>query len=358
MIVRDEEQHLGACLASLQGVVDEVVVVDTGSVDGSIDIARSFGARVHHERWADDFSRARNAALDQAEGRWILYIDADERLRPIAGDEVVGLLESAEEVAFRLWLRPFVGSTPCREYRLWRNDPRIRFVGIIHEKVVPAIQAVSEAEGRSIGRCDLALDHVGYEHDQTAKHLRNLPLLRAQLLVEPANIFNWRHLAQVLAALGETAEAEGAWHRALALVRSAGDPPPGGPLVYADVVRLGRDQQALIGEALERYPGDPLLLWIRANIDLEDGDHASALRWLDRLAALEPATVEDTLAYDERLFGVFVHQARALCLFRMERFGEAAVAYGAAERCEPGNPEHRAKRLMAEHLAGGVERAG
>ena len=78
-------------------------------------------------------------------------------------------------------LRPWVGATPYREYRLWRNDPRIRFEGAIHEKVVPAIHAVAEADNRPIGLCDLLLNHIGYEGDQTRKHRRNLPLLRRQV---------------------------------------------------------------------------------------------------------------------------------------------------------------------------------
>src|SRR5439155_10920874 len=153
-------------------------------------------------------------------GRWVLYIDADERLRPVTREAVLDLLEPAQEVAFRVLLRPFVGATPSREFRLWRNDARIRFDGIIHEKVVPAIRAVAEADGRSIGTCDLALDHLGYEDDQTSKHVRNLPLLRAQLAAEPRNVFNWRHLAAVLHALGDTDEAERALERAVDLVRA------------------------------------------------------------------------------------------------------------------------------------------
>jgi tetratricopeptide (TPR) repeat protein len=360
MIVRDEAEHLGDCLASLEGVADEVVVVDTGSSDGSAALAHSFGALVHHEEWTDDFSRARNAALDRASGRWILYIDADERLQPIAREYVSALLEAAEEVAFRLWLRPFAGATPCREYRVWRNDPRIRFEGIIHEKVVPAIKSVADSDGSPIGVCDLTLDHVGYDGDQTAKHFRNLPLLRAQLRAEPGNVFNWRHLASVLLALGKRDEGERALRRALALVQAAPGPDAGGAFVYADLVRLRYDQSdamGLLDEGLSRYPCDPLLLWIKAMSELGRGDPDSALGWIDRLASVDPGRLDDTLAYDERLFGGLAHEARGLCLFRLGRFVDAAEAYRNAENCEPLVDEHRIKRLMAEHLSLGSSTA-
>src|SRR5947209_2429562 len=102
MIVRDEERHLAACLESITPVVDEVVVVDTGSIDRTAEIAARHGAQVHRAAWTGDFSAARNAALDRASGRWILYIDADERLRQIGRAQVERLLHDAGEVAFRL----------------------------------------------------------------------------------------------------------------------------------------------------------------------------------------------------------------------------------------------------------------
>src|SRR5947209_16564707 len=185
MIVRDEERHLAPCLESIAPVVDEIVVVDTGSVDRTAEIAVGHGASVHHAPWTGDFSAARNAALDRARGRWILYIDADERLRPIGRDRVEQLLGDADEAAFRLLLHPAPGWTGYREYRLWRNDPRIRFRGVIHEKVRPAILRVAELEGRPVGDADLRLDHVGYVGDQARKHRRNLPLLRRELAMRP-----------------------------------------------------------------------------------------------------------------------------------------------------------------------------
>jgi glycosyltransferase involved in cell wall biosynthesis len=357
MIVRDEAEHLVPCLASLRDVVDDVVVVDTGSVDDSIAIARSFGARVYQERWANDFSLARNSALDRVCGQWVLYIDADERLRRVSRDEIEALLDVAEEVAFRLRLYPFVGSTPYREYRLWRNDPRIRFEGIIHERVVSAIRAVALAEDRPIGVCDLALDHVGYETDQTKKHHRNLPLLRAQLAAEPGNVSSWRRLSSALAALGKAEEAEVALETSIQLVRAATHPVSGGSLAYADLIRLRNkhgDTRALFDEALGRYPRDPLLLWMRAASALDTGDPVGALGWLDRLAAVDPKELDDTIAYDDRLFGALLHEARGQCLFRLLLFDAAAEAYRAAEEREPDNEEHRLKRLLAEHKSTGI----
>ncbi len=92
MIVRNEETVLEGCLASIQSLVDEVVIVDTGSTDRSKSIAQAFGARVFDFEWCDDFAAARNEALRWASGEWILYIDADERMGPVDRRQVDVLL--------------------------------------------------------------------------------------------------------------------------------------------------------------------------------------------------------------------------------------------------------------------------
>src|SRR5918993_840264 len=92
MIVRDEARNIVDCLTSLAGVVDEIMVVDTGSSDGTPELARAHGADVVHERWRDDFAAARNIALARCSGDWVLYIDADERVRQGLGKELDRLL--------------------------------------------------------------------------------------------------------------------------------------------------------------------------------------------------------------------------------------------------------------------------
>ena len=80
MIVRDEEKNLPRCLESVESVADELIIVDTGSKDNTISIAKDFGAKIFHFEWCDDFSAARNQYLKYATGNWILQIDADEEL--------------------------------------------------------------------------------------------------------------------------------------------------------------------------------------------------------------------------------------------------------------------------------------
>jgi len=353
MIVRNEARHLPDCLASLRGVVDEIVLVDTGSTDATIEIARACGARVFEHEWRDDFAPARNLGLDRARGRWILYIDADERLRPIARADVEARLADATEVSLRVRLRAFAGSTPHWEHRLWRADPRIRFAGTIHEKVAPAIAALARSDDRRIGEGPLELDHAETQDDQTRKHARYAPMLRAALAADPGDIYNWRHLAHVLDGLGDPRGAEQALLCAAAL--SCRTRPVTGSLAFAELVHrrvaCGDDAAALIEEGLRHYPDNAALIWQQARADIQAGRHAAALQWLDRLDMDVDMPVEDTIAYPAELFAADVPDARGLCLFRLGRYREAADAYRRAEAFEPASQARRARRVLAEHRA-------
>jgi glycosyltransferase involved in cell wall biosynthesis len=356
LIVKNEAAHLAACLASVRPVVDDIVVVDTGSTDETTAVATTNGARVFHFPWRDDFAAARNAGLDQCRTDWILYIDADERLAPVSRGQVEVLLRDAREVAFRLLLRPVIGSTPYREYRLWRNDPRIRFRSAIHEKVVPSIHAVAAMDRRPIGRCDLLLEHVGYEGDQTRKHLRNLPMLRRQVQSEPENLFVWHHLARVLAGLGEARESEEVLEHAIDISRAKSAVDYCGVLLYSELVgmRMARGENAadLIAEGRRLYPDNYVLIWQEARAMIAAGRPEQALAGFDRLLAADVASLPDRgPAYEERLFDEAAHEGRGLCLFRLGRYAEAAAAYEQAEQCAPGNREYTVKRQLAQALS-------
>ncbi|MEO8669240.1 MAG: glycosyltransferase family 2 protein, partial [Bauldia sp.] len=188
LIVRNEERFLEGCLASLAGHVDDIVVVDTGSTDRTIAIAAAFGARILHSAWQNDFATPRNLGLDAATSGWILYIDADERLSVPEGHRLDEGLSDPGLVAARVGFFPRVRSTPYRELRLFRNDPRIRFEGAIHETIVPAIDALIDLGGR-VSQSPAEIRHLGYEGDLSHKYRRNLPMLRAAAIAEPQRLY-------------------------------------------------------------------------------------------------------------------------------------------------------------------------
>jgi len=358
MIVRDEATHLDACLATLAGLVDEIVVVDTGSIDDSVAIARRHGAVVEHLPWTGDFSAPRNRALDLARGEWILYVDADERVAPTDVDALRRLLRAADDhAAFRVRFVPRIGWTPYREYRLWRHQPDIRFRGVIHESMVPAIVAVAERERQVISDLDtLTIQHLGYEGDQRHKHARNEPMLRAAIEQDPERLFLYDHLARILEDLGRDAEARAVWRTGIEVARRAATTLPDEILLWVDLLvhALTRDDPdddivVLLGEARARYPGNPSVEFATAAHDLTTGDPAAAERRFLALTELDLDTIVDTgAAYDGRIFGAWAWNGIGLARFALGDDAGALEAFRNAEAADPENEAYRTRRRLAE----------
>lgn len=195
MIVKDEERFLADALRSVADAVDEICVVDTGSRDGTLEIARSFGARVATLAWSDDFSAARNAALDLATRRWIFVLDADERLVPESRLALRAVGSSPARlrgcwIACRNLTDDFKGSGAMTNaiVRLFPNDPRIRYRNPIHEYIT---LDGSEA-GLPSDRAPIEIVHHGYLAavvKERSKADRNLRLAEAAVAATPDDAF-------------------------------------------------------------------------------------------------------------------------------------------------------------------------
>jgi tetratricopeptide (TPR) repeat protein len=308
LIVRDEARFLPGCLETLAGRVDEIVIVDTGSRDESVEVAIAAGAKVLHHEWASNFAEARNIGLEAANSDWILYIDADERLSLPDGGKVSDYLTLATMAAF-VRFRPKVGFTRYRDPRIFRNDPRIRFQGQIHETVVGCLRAIEKEEGLPIVRSRIGIDHFGYEGDQAHKHARNLPLLRKSVKTHPQRIYYWHHLAETFAALGQTPEALETALEGLRVAESIDQ-----PLQQADVslirqlvARLylenGSDPLHIIDDGLRRVPDDYGLMFLKAKAQLRSSCPEQALEIAKSLRGVDPDSLYDgILAFDCRIF--------------------------------------------------------
>jgi glycosyltransferase involved in cell wall biosynthesis len=148
LIVKNEEQRLPKCLESLKSIADEIIVVDTGSSDRTVAIAKKYQARVFHFEWCDDFSQARNYAIAQAKGKWILVIDADEILEQSAIAILQEVMQRDDCLAVNL-LRSEIDTTQSPYslvLRLFRNHPAITFTGIYHESIDQSVVALQAQE--------------------------------------------------------------------------------------------------------------------------------------------------------------------------------------------------------------------
>jgi glycosyltransferase involved in cell wall biosynthesis len=190
LIVKNEERFLGQCLASVEGLADQIVVVDTGSTDRTVEIAKHHKAEVHSFTWCDDFSAARNAALEYVTGDWVLMLDADEELPPEQHEALRKLLRAAPVMAWRLPLQDVGREAEGVSYvpRLFRNAPALFFVGRVHEQVFTSIEVRRQEWGLETRLGDAMLRHYGYTKELTHerdKVGRNLRLLEKAVLETP-----------------------------------------------------------------------------------------------------------------------------------------------------------------------------
>ncbi len=211
MIVKDEEKNLGHALASVKGLVDEIVVVDTGSSDGTVPLAESFGARIGHFPWTGDFAAARNESLRLCTGDWVLVMDADEAVDTLDHPRIREALTADAFPAYHLvsrnysespdWLLldqvalpntssyaegaqfPYYADAPT--LRLFRRFPDLRYEGRIHEMVFPYFLH----RGLAIGTLEAVVHHYGkVDYDREREKLvRYLALAEQDVARNPLN---------------------------------------------------------------------------------------------------------------------------------------------------------------------------
>ena len=211
MIVRNEEKLLPDCLKSIRDWVDEIIVVDTGSTDATIDIARQYGARIFQQPWSNDFSKHRNYSMEQATGDWLFIIDADERFFI---EDVPGIIDQMGEKrfpAFSIGVRNVYGKdekrvTFCNSVRFFRRDLKLRYDGIVHNVLqIPKDVPVLQTRAR--------LKHLGYDlppEQMKAKFERTLSLLKQQLSDNPDDVFALFNYAELLRGVEPTISANNA----------------------------------------------------------------------------------------------------------------------------------------------------
>ena len=208
LITKDEEHNIGDCLDSIREIVDEMILVDTGSHDNTIAIAAGRGAKVFELPWRDNFAAAKNETLRHATGDWILAMDADERLSSVSRNKIRQLLIDPTYQAYMLQLRcPYKqgnsiqGISTGLAIRLFKNNIGLRYHGRIHERI-----CTSTRRGKIlVANTNIIIDHLGYQDNLEAKYLRNLSLAGRQKTKHDA--FSRYDMARMLTGLGQYAEA-------------------------------------------------------------------------------------------------------------------------------------------------------
>jgi tetratricopeptide (TPR) repeat protein len=342
LIAKNEERRLPRCLGSVADLVQESIVVDTGSTDRTKEIAASHGARVFDFPWRDDFAAARNESIARATGEWIFWLDCDHWLDQPNRERLAKLFASLqdENVAYLMkWRSPSdeAGSqaTLLDATQLFRNDPRIRWQYRIHEQIRPSIQRA----GGVTRWTDVEIFHSGYQnHAEKHKKLeRNLRLLLLENTERPEDALTLFHLGWTHYLMGRPAEAWGPLERSLALAQ------PGETIVrklYALLVRCarqtGRQQDAFTVAHTGRghFPSDPELLFHEGQLRREGGDLPGAEALLVQLLQL-PEEKYITASVDPGLKGYKGRCALAEVYRDQGRLDQAETQWRAALAEQP-----------------------
>jgi tetratricopeptide (TPR) repeat protein len=305
MLARDEADRIEASLTSVAGFVDEMVVLDTGSSDDTIAIARRCGAVVHQMAWPGDFAPARNRCLELVHGDWVLVLDADERLRPEAIPQLRALIAQPDLLVVTL-LRQELGAaqSPYSSVsRLFRRHPAIRWSGRYHAMVDDSVAALQAAEPHwRIAQCpEPALLHSGYgaaflADGSKARRLRQA--MEAALEEQPGDPYACAKLGALLVQEGDRAAGMALLERGLIACPAGADPERYELLLHLAIAQ-GPDQPlqaiALYRQALA-LPLDPrLTLAARLNLAgllLEAGELEDAAALCRQATAAAPAIAQ------------------------------------------------------------------
>ena len=359
MIVRNEAERLERCLASVAGFVDEMVLLDTGSTDDTVAIAKRCGAVVHQLSWPGDFAPARNEALKLVSGDWVLVLDADERLSGQAREPLRQLMTDPEVLLINL-LRHELGAAQApysNVSRLFRRHPAIRWSRRYHSMVDDSVAALLDHEPHwRIAECPVpALLHDGYRPELLAasdKAQRLREAMESELAERPGD-------AYAAAKLGALEISQGQRQRGLALLLQglAACPAEAHPERYELLLHLalaapspaeaGSTAEDLYRQALDLPLAPRLTLAARLNLAgllLERGalDEAATLAEAAAVAAPELALVWRSLGLIER---------------RRGRIGQAINAYRSSLAIEADHPETQQNLAVALLLGGDIDGA-
>jgi len=213
MIVKNEEGYLPMCLKNIGDIVDEIIIVDTGSMDRTVELAKSYGAKVYYFKWNSNFSEARNESLKYATKDWILILDADDEFSTEYKENFKLLLNSKldENAIYFFETLNYYGDTIDSNSitinlnpRLFKNNQGIHYEGEIHNQLV-----YSQSKYGAIYN-PVKIYHYGYLNKTIAsknKRDRNITILNKQIIREPDNKFAYYNLGNEYTALGDVKQS-------------------------------------------------------------------------------------------------------------------------------------------------------
>lgn len=338
MIVKNEEASLPRCLNSVKNVVEEMILLDTGSNDQTVQIAQELGAKVYHFQWCNDFALARNEALQYVQGEWVLVLDADEVLTAAIVPQIQEAIANPHNLVVNL-VRQEVGATQSPYSlisRLFRHHPQVRFSRPYHAIIDDSVTQLiaTESHWRIVSLAPTAIKHYGYQPGTiAAKDKSN----RARKAME-AYLANHPNDPYVCSKLGALYASDGNLETGLELLERGLQSPNIEPLLLFELhyhlgnvyTRRHHPNQAVIHyqKAIEQ----PILPQLKLGVYNNFGILLKAVGQLN----LAKKSYEQALKIDPNF--VIGHYNLGMTLKAMGLFGEAINAYQQAVKLAPEYP--------------------
>ena len=330
MIVKDEASCLSRCLESMKLITDEIIIVDTGSTDQTVEIAKAYGAVIKTYEWNNNFAEARNFALSFATKEWILVLDADEYLRDEDYELFMTMLDNQQIDSYYIKTLNFTepnNKQSCMvnlNHRLFRNHKGFHYIGAIHEQLTSNQSVTSKIS-------DLGFYHTGYLKEVVKaknKPLRNSKILEEVLNQEPDNAFHKFNLANEMFQLEKYEEAVQLYDQAY-----KNTTPQQGYMPKLMVFRINalvanhQDKEALVAanEGISFYPKFTHLMFLKGTLEEKLGLITKAIRSYE--SCLELGTPPPELEFSKASESVWPHFKLAVLYDTYGDYEKAIVHY-------------------------------
>ncbi|MGL4730417.1 MAG: tetratricopeptide repeat-containing glycosyltransferase family 2 protein [Clostridium sp.] len=341
MIVKNEEEFLGRCLKSVEDLVDEMIIVDTGSEDNTVNIAKDFGADVYYYKWDNSFSNARNFSLSKATKDWILILDGDDEFEREDAEKFIEIVNNSNKEGHFFKTLSLNSEFDLKNYsynlnlRLLKNNGEYEFHGAIHEQIKNKLKEIQYKDFQSN---EIRIYHRGYIESvakKQNKRKRNMTLIMEELKKDPFNGFYNFNMANEYCSLGDYKTALEYFevaYKNIDLINGYAN-----KLVLRRIlalITLRKYKKALIAldEGLDLYPNFTDLVFYKALVYEKQKKYTMAIKAYEKAINMGEAPIE--LRFLNGCSSFRAYQGIAQIYFKMDDYDEAIKNYEKAIECD------------------------